>query len=367
MITNYGTEINDLLAAGDVGGLQDKRAQLQNEIQKAAAGDVQHYYDTLEKLKPQLDAINRKIDIFTGNAALAEEAFGMSTDKLNQLAATAGLDASKQLLSFNDMLNLVADTAEEKTAILSQYYGKLGTMAINNTMQALQDTIDRPKKIAEASRAANAAQSKVLGGATSDADLAGLIQGMLGFGVAQYGQAGGLANTRTTLLKSLESGSMSGLDQTVKDRIMNMLNNTAGLGTGANGILAAMGPEAASKIAGTADVLGLDTNTLQQLLTEKAALDPNVVQKFMNMVIAGDTGGIQTMLGVGAAGGLDPRQRAIMGEKALAVSQISPNNTINNVTINARILDPAVIREIKEAIGIDERTNSERGGSTGPK
>jgi hypothetical protein len=72
----------------------------------------------MKELQPQLDAANKKIDIYTGNTKIATEYMGVSADSLNDLATAAGIDLTSKLMTFREILNLVADDAERKSIIL---------------------------------------------------------------------------------------------------------------------------------------------------------------------------------------------------------------------------------------------------------
>jgi hypothetical protein len=218
LVDDYGSKINDAIEGGNVDDLLAARNQLMVDKQKLINTNADPVYaaKAVAKYDEKFKALNTKITNYTGNAALAEQAFGVSAEALNNLAVAAGIDLSSKVMSFRDILDLVGKSAEDNARLMKLAWSGIGASVSGGIL----GRIDSDKKAQAASKNIDAAQQKLLSGDTSDAAINSLIEESLNYGIASSGDLGGAAVGTAGLVAEFGVGGvLASLDQAVKDRI----------------------------------------------------------------------------------------------------------------------------------------------------
>jgi hypothetical protein len=201
---DYGTKINEAMEGGNVDDLLGARNQLMKDKQKLINSNADPAYaaKAVAKYDEKFKALNMKITHYTGNAALAEQAFGVSAEALNNLAVAAGIDLSSRMLNLQEMINLVGKSAEENARLMKQAWSGIGTAVATGIFKNIEDQ----KKAQEASKAVNAYANKINTGDTSDATMKGFVEQNLLYNTSTYGDLGGAAMAISALEKAYAPG-----------------------------------------------------------------------------------------------------------------------------------------------------------------
>ena len=222
LVNDYGSKINDAIEGGNVDDLLKARTQLMADKQKLINTNADPAYaaKAIAKYDEKFKELNTTITNYTSNASLAEQAFGISAEALNNLAVAAGSSLTAEIMSFRDILNLVGKTAEENARLMKLAWSGIGAAVSGGIL----GRIDKDKKAAEASKNVDAAQQKLLSGDTSKDAIDKLISESINYGIADAGDLGGAAVGTAGLLTELEVGGvLASLDQSVKDAIKTRL------------------------------------------------------------------------------------------------------------------------------------------------
>jgi hypothetical protein len=218
LVDDYGSKINEAIEGGNVDDLMLARNQLLKDKQKLINSNADPAYaaKAVAKYDEQFKALNTTITNYTGNTSLAEQAFGVSAEALNNLAFTAGIDLTSKMLTLKDILNLVGKSAEDNARLMKQAWSGIGASVTGGVMSR----IDRDKQATEASKNIDAAQLKLIGGDTSDSAIKNLVEQSMLFGTAKYGDLGGTAVAGQGLIDAFgEGGALANISQTAKDKI----------------------------------------------------------------------------------------------------------------------------------------------------
>ena len=382
LVESYGDTVSEAIAGGNVDDLlkaRDDAMRAKKELINNNA-DPAYAAKAVAKYDEEFKKLSVSIDNYTGNTALAEQAFGTSAETLNKLAEAAGVDLTKKLYNFRDVLDLVGKTAEEKARMVKVAFASIGQLAVSETMSYF----DKKKQAVEQSKLLNTTQSKILSGDSSTATADEYLKNVVDYNVGQFGDVGGITNSFLGLEEQLTTGSLKGISDTEKAY---MRAEAGKAGISSEGLLKnisssdlAMLVGGNSALAGISDKNGIvDPKKFDSLLKTEMKQNPEFLANFLtaqqssNRLLAGEaTGGV---LANGTAGslsdvssmeGMSPialRARGFSGTGVYTPpAATSPGPAYVNTTINASVLDRGTIVQIEAAIAKALRERSERGG-----
>ena len=189
LVDDYGSKINEAIEGGNVDDLLGARNQLMKDKQKLINSNADPAYaaKAVAKYDKQFAALNLKITHYTGNAALAEQAFGVSAEALNNLAVAAGIDLSSRMLNLQEMINLVGQSAEENARLMKQAWSGIGTAVATGIFKNIEDR----KRAEEASKQVDAYANKLNTGDTSTSTMKAFVEQNLLYNTSKYGDLAG--------------------------------------------------------------------------------------------------------------------------------------------------------------------------------
>jgi hypothetical protein len=369
LVDDFGTKIDDAISGGNVDDLMKARDQLLADKQKLISTNADPAYaaKAVAKYDAEFEKMNTKIDNYTGNAKLANDAFGISAESLNSLALKAGYDLTSKLYNFQEVLGFVAKTAEEKARLIKQAFANIGSGALGASMSYF----DKQAQAREASKAVDAQQAKLLTGDTSIQTQQEFLKQSLLYNTSKYGDLGGMANTYTGLQDQFKpGGALAGLSPEVQK---SMLGEVAKAGMDSSGILKNIdSAQLATLLGGSVDSFGLkgkdgqvDPGKMMQLISSKMSTDPAFLANLENAIKVGNgnTGLTNQLTGAVLNSGTVSGQ---YGTSNFNPGATTPSQTYGPTTVNVTglINDPKTIRQIEEAVARAMRDKEERGGPT---
>lgn len=352
LINTYTTAIDDAFAAGDVDGLTKARDEFvkQNKANFETLKDPATYAKKMEEYQKQLAAIDDKIETYSANAGLAEKHFNLSTDALNKLAEAAGIDPQTKLLTFTDVLKLVAKTANEQSRILKEAYSRLGGQALGGAIDRLTNIENRQAT----SNQLDAAQL-ALGSAPSESKMIDFIRKQIEFSTNRYGEFGGMANAYQSILAGVQGEELGFLSPESKKRLLEITKEALDPTT----LLNSIDQDALAEI--LKDKGGLAGKTPDQILkfvADEVRRDPNFLA---NVTFADTTRNVA--LTNALLGG--PIQTGYSSPQGFMPSAANPPAPVTvNTTINATALTPQALDAIINDINTKIRVAQEKGGVT---
>ena len=233
LVDDYGSKINDAVEGGNVDDLLAARNQLMVDKQKLINTNADPAYaaKAIAKYDEKFKALNTKITNYTGNAAIAEQAFGVSAEALNNLAVAAGIDLTTEMLDFQEVLDLVGKSAEDNARLMKLAWSGIGEVVSTGIFKNIEDQ----KKAKEANRLVNASALKLNTGDTSDSAIEAYVRNALEFNTATYGDLGGAGQTIAALDTAFATGgSLSNVSKETQDKIRAYID---GIGLSPEGIL----------------------------------------------------------------------------------------------------------------------------------
>jgi hypothetical protein len=233
LVDDYGSKINDAVEGGNVDDLLAARNQLMVDKQKLINTNADPAYaaKAIAKYDEKFKALNTKITNYTGNAAIAEQAFGVSAEALNNLAVAAGIDLTTEMLDFQEVLDLVGKSAEDNARLMKLAWSGIGEVVSTGIFKNIEDQ----KKAKEANRLVNASALKLNTGDTSDSAIESYVKNALEFNTATYGDLGGAGQTIAALDTAFATGgSLSNVSKETQDKIRAYIE---GIGLSPAGIL----------------------------------------------------------------------------------------------------------------------------------
>jgi hypothetical protein len=233
LVDDYGSKINDAIEGGNVDDLLAARNQLMVDKQKLINTNADPAYaaKAVAKYDAKFAALNSKISNYTGNAAIAEQAFGVSAEALNNLAVAAGIDLSSKMLDFQEILDLVGNSAQENARLMKLAWSGIGEVVSTGIFKNIEDQ----KKAKEANRLVNASALKLNTGDTSDSAIEAYVKNALEYNTATYGDLGGAGQTIAALDTAFATGgSLSNVSKETQDKIRAYID---GIGLSPAGIL----------------------------------------------------------------------------------------------------------------------------------
>jgi hypothetical protein len=386
LVDDYGSKINEAIEGGNVDDLMLARNQLLKDKQKLINSNADPAYaaKAVAKYDEQFKALNTTITNYTGNTSLAEQAFGVSAEALNNLAFTAGIDLTTKMLTLKDILNLVGKSAEDNARLMKQAWSGIGASVTGGVMSR----IDRDKQATEASKNIDAAQLKLIGGDTSDSAIKNLVEQSMLFGTAKYGDLGGTAVAGQGLIDAFgEGGALANISQTAKDKItayMNTIGMTpemmisdikAKTYKGADGKEVSgidyLGQLIGSDTLSTAGLMNADGTTnsqaLERYILAKQKKDPFYLANLENASVQA---GMVNEKGVGEAM-LEKQFTTGQVKGVYGTSSYNGGATVTNpVTNNVQVtvtgnVDQRSITQIRDVVDKALRENKERTGQSG--
>ena len=210
-----GGNVDDLLAARDKMMADQKKLVLEG-------GDSAYAQQALEKYNEEFTKLNTQIDNYTGTVGISEKFFGVGAEALNKLANAAGVDLKDKMLNFQEVLNLVGTTAEDKARLIKQAWSNIGAFAVSE----VTSYFDKKQQAREQSKLVDADELRLAGGQTGMETQESYLKNLVSFNVSKYGDTAGLANAGVTLETQLgEGGRLSGLSEEDKTSLRTELAN----------------------------------------------------------------------------------------------------------------------------------------------
>jgi hypothetical protein len=386
LVDDYGSKINEAIEGGNVDDLMLARNQLLKDKQKLINSNADPAYaaKAVAKYDEQFKALNTTITNYTGNTSLAEQAFGVSAEALNNLAFTAGIDLTTKMLTLKDILNLVGKSAEDNARLMKQAWSGIGASVTGGVMSR----IDRDKQATEASKNIDAAQLKLIGGDTSDSAIKNLVEQSMLFGTAKYGDLGGTAVAGQGLIDAFgEGGALANISQTAKDKIaayMSTIGMTpemmisdikAKTYKGADGKEVSgidyLGQLIGSDTLSTAGLMNADGTTnsqaLERYILAKQKKDPFYLANLENASVQA---GMVNEKGVGEAmlekSFTTGQVKGVYGTSSYNGGATVTNPVTNNVQVTVTgNVDQRSITQIRDVVDKALRENKERTGQSG--
>lgn len=387
LVNDYGTKINEAIEGGNVDDLMVARNQLLKDKQKLINSNADPAYaaKAVAKYDEQFKALNTTITNYTSNTSLAEQAFGVSAESLNNLALAAGVDLTTKMLTLKEILNLVGKSAEDNARLMKQAWSGIGASVTGGIMSR----IDRDKQATEASKNIDAAQNKLLSGDTSDTAIKSLVEQSMLFGTAKYGELGGAAVAGQGLIDAFaQGGALGKLDQKTKDKItayMSTIGMTpemmisdikAKTYKGADGkeiggidyLGQLIGPDILTKAGLVNKDKTVNTQALERYILAKQQKDPFYLANLENASVQA---GMVNEKGVGEAmlekSFTTGKTQGVYGTSSYNGGATTVTNPVtNNVTVTVTgNVDQRAITQIKDVVDKAIRENKERTGQSG--
>lgn len=359
---SFAEASEEAFAAGDLEGLTKARSDLIAAHKKnmETLVDTATYQKELGNFDKMLADFDKRLKTYSSNAALAERYLGMSTDALNALAESAGINVQTELLSLRDIIGMTGRTAADQARLIKAAWSEINGAMVGGVLGDIQNIKQQKQLGYELS----AMQNKVLGGAQTEDDLLNLVESQLKFSTAQFGEQGGLVNAFNTLTDPkafLEGGALAGLGpeaQTKLAELVQMLNPQTAL-------MKYVTPEQLGLLRNEVGFKGLDDIGIRNKLIEELGKDNMYLYNLQNAMATGSDFAVGQV-----TGGYVPTGPAVptgvKGDKYTPnpVSQVNSNNT-NNYTVqmpSGAILTPQTLKMIEDHFADMDRRNKERGG-----
>ena len=230
LVGDYTTSVTEAMEGGNVDELLKARDKAMADRQKLVATNADPAYaaKAVAKYDKEFEALNTKINNYTGNATLAQKAFGVGAEQLNAAAKAKGINIEDEMLSLRDTVKILgADTAEQ-ARLMKAAWANIGANAVG----ASQDWFSKQETAAEQSKIVDSTLTKIQTGDTSDKTVDAYLKSLSQFNVASYGDIEGLSATGAQLeLDLADGGALSHLSDSQKQRVRDQA-----LGAGFGGV-----------------------------------------------------------------------------------------------------------------------------------
>jgi hypothetical protein len=382
---DYTTAVTDAMAGGNVDDLLRARNDMLANKQKMIAENADPAYaaKALEKYNKEFEALNTKVENYTGAANLAQKYLGVGAEQLNAAAKAKGINIEDEVLNLRDVIKILgADTAEQ-AKLMKAAWANIGATAVG----ASRDFFTNQETAAEQSKVVNSSLLKIKGGATDTDTLNTYLKSLRDYNVASFGDIEGLALSGQTLEAQLTGeGALAGLDDKTKQFLRDqasgagmggskMLDNIdstelADLLNGSKALLTAGGG-----LQSKDDPTKLDPKKLMAYLKTETATNPQFLANLINASKELDPtyaeSQISKVIKTGSAveeyktyGDVDSGQRRFLKPMGSDVPvPVVPDTYIAQTTINAQVLNRETIVQIEAAIAKVLREQKERGPS----
>jgi hypothetical protein len=200
-----GGNVDDLLKARDK-ALADRNKLVATNADPAYAAKAVAKYDK------EFEALNTKINNYTGNAALAQKAFGVGAEQLNAAAKAKGINIEDELLTLRDTVKILgADTAEQ-ARLMKAAWANIGASAVG----ASRDFFTQQETAAETSKLVDSSLNKLITGGANTDNMNAYLKNLRDFSVASYGDIEGLTSAGRQIEFDLTEGELKGLTDSQK-------------------------------------------------------------------------------------------------------------------------------------------------------
>lgn len=332
MVTSYTSAVDEAFANGDVEGLLALKAGMIDQIAASAAGDKETYDKEIAKLQPELDKINKRIEMFSSNAEQMGKYLDIDGDKMNELTEKFGFQFQTRFVSIFEVIGRAGE--ELGTDLATFFKDTLGEInQVQNSM--ILDLMDAPAKIAALGKELDASQAAYMSGDVSDEAKDKLIKDQYAYALEQTGgdamkalaltesrfregnAAGGAYEGKgMALIDRMGAGGMGllGDSEETRQNLVNVAKESGSVTLGASQIAGLTGMKQADAEAVMLNQIatgGIDAFTMQQELLKSVAL-----------TTAGQKGGIsQEDFLLGMTGGIE--QLTAMATKAFELQSYS--------------------------------------------
>ena len=383
LVTEYSDSVKSAMEGGNVDDLLKARTNMIAARSKLINenGDPAYAAKALEKYNKEFEALNTKINNYSGAANIAQKYLGVGAEQLNAMAKDKGINIEDQMLNLRDVIKILGKDTAEQARLMKAAWANIGAGATG----ASRDFFTDKANAQEQSKLVNSTQSRILGGDISQSTMDNYLQQLRDYNIAAYGDVAGLALTGSTLEEELTTGSFKDLSEEMKTYLRTTAGS-AGL-TGTSLLKNISGTDLAELFAGSkalldqglgsnADPTKLDPTKLMGYISSQQALNPQFLANLINAqqeldpVLAEQK--TRQVMSTGSSAGmyaLDPeearvRSRYSVGADAVPAAQTS-NPAYVNTNIYASVLDRGTIVQIEAAIAKALREQKERGANTG--
>lgn len=156
IVTGYSASIEEAVKNGDLDALS--KASMEASSQAKEMLEKGGYSATAIKNKQkEIEALDKKVQNYNSNADLFATYAGKDADAMNQILSQLGKDGTAEVVNILDMMRASGQKAWDTIGpMMDDFNGKL--------LEARLAMFDAPLDMAEAAKAVDAAQAKLLGG-----------------------------------------------------------------------------------------------------------------------------------------------------------------------------------------------------------
>jgi hypothetical protein len=362
VLNGFYEETEKLFKAGDVAGLNEQLAMLKTTIAESAAGDIETYNKQLEEAQPKIDAIAKKIEIFTKNTTLAEKYLNMNSDALNSLAESAGVDIQGKLLSLRDIIKMTGKTSAEQAQLIKAAWTDINTGLVSGVLGRIQNEVETERL----SNEVDAQSLTIASGNFSDEQLRAFVQKNVEFNVAKLGEVSGLASSYEALTNPelfAEGGAFFGMSEENKTRLADAANEYLNPADIARDFLT---PEQFALLQNEAGFQGMDNAAIMQKVIAGLDNDTWYLSKLQAAMKTGDEDAIRAAAnntGIATPTGAGPLSTSVTGYVPGSTQTNSNNTYTYTVQLpNGVVLTPDALKKIEDHLKEKQRTDQERGG-----
>ncbi len=379
-VEGYTEQVNEAMAGGNLEELlkarDDMMASRDKMIQES--GDPAYQAEVFNKYADDLGKLNTAIDNVTQTVGIADRYFGISYEALNKIAKDKGILIEDKMRNFREVLELVADTAEDKARLIKQAWSNIGSFAVSEAMSYF----DKKAQAKEQGKQLNATQERLRTGDTSTDTMDQYLKQTLDYNVSKFGDIGGLTNAFVGLEEQLATGSLKDLTEEQKNYMRNELKNA---GATPEAILKNIdSAELATLLGGTPsanlaayknDDGSLNPQKIMSMISSKMKNDPTFLADLITASqspfanVAGQQ--VDSLFRTGSGvlpppsmSGMDASERRAANATASNTSNVpvanAPNNFIANTQITAAMLDNKTVDQIERVIAKALREQQER-------
>ena len=224
---DYTNAVTDAMAGGNVDDLLKARNDMIANRQKLINENADPAYaaKAVAKYDAEFAKLNTQINNYTGNATLAQKAFGVGAEQLNAAAKAKGINIEDELLTLRETVMILgADTAEQ-ARLMKAAWADIGAAAVGGS----RDYFTNQEQAAESKLLVDSSKTKLLtGGANTDA-MNAYLKNLRDFNVASYGDVEGLTRSGAQVKYDVTEGDFKDWSQEDKDFLLSQ-SSEAGFG-----------------------------------------------------------------------------------------------------------------------------------------
>jgi hypothetical protein len=214
LVGDYTASVTEAMEGGNVDELLKARDKAMADRQKLVATNADPAYaaKAVAKYDKEFEALNTKINNYTGNAALAQKAFGVGAEQLNAAAKAKGINIEDELLTLRDTVKILgADTAEQ-ARLMKAAWANIGANAVG----ASRDFFTQQETAAETSKLVDSSLNKLITGGANTDNMNAYLKNLRDFSVASYGDIEGLTSAGRQIEFDLTEGELKNLTESQK-------------------------------------------------------------------------------------------------------------------------------------------------------